>query len=173
MKGCRGGGVFREGGYWSTPGLSWTGALAVSDMCACVRVCVRAWVCAGFDLCCLRRADDDASVRVARDAKAPFTAEKVWQVRAGIAQPSLTHCYCQPIDGWQPTGAAQTEWGPGKNTLKLFFFLLMCEPSYDSLLWLPAQRSQLPAWGCKNERKWLLRIRARGSFLGQGWLKGG
>lgn len=39
---------------------------------ACARVCE----CTGFDLCCLRCADDDASVRVARDAKAPFTTEK-------------------------------------------------------------------------------------------------
>lgn len=33
-------------------------------------------MCAGFDRCCLRRADDDTSVRDARDAKAPFTAEQ-------------------------------------------------------------------------------------------------
>lgn len=26
-------GVFREGGYWSTPGLSWTAAFNVSDIC--------------------------------------------------------------------------------------------------------------------------------------------
>lgn len=47
-----------------------------------IYVCAWESVCAGFDLCCLRRADDDTSVRDAGDAKAPFTAEKAdrWEL---------------------------------------------------------------------------------------------
>lgn len=57
---------------------------------------------------------------------------------------------------WMTTHWGGRDWVEAwKNTVKLFFFLLMCELSYDSLLWLPAPRSQLPAWGCKNEQKWL------------------
>ena len=46
-------GVFREG-YWSTTGLSWTAALTVSNICECSHISE------GFDLCCLRRDDNDA-----------------------------------------------------------------------------------------------------------------
>lgn len=52
-----------------------------------------------------------------------------------MAQPSLTHRYCQPIDGWQPTGAAGSEWEPGKKkpAVLFFYFLLMLELNYVSL----------------------------------------
>lgn len=71
MKGCRGGECLEK--EVIDPHLVYH---ELEPSLLVIYVCARACVCAGFDLCCLRRADDDASVRVARDAKAPFTAEK-------------------------------------------------------------------------------------------------
>lgn len=73
MKGCRGGECLEK--EVIDPHLVYhelEPSLLVIYVCVCMCVCV----CEGFDLCCLRRVDDDASVRVAREAKAPFTVEK-------------------------------------------------------------------------------------------------